>query len=437
MLNNNPKKVFFITSNSLRINDYLKYALQKGEGMTNLKAGKDGEFTTQIVHIGEKFVTTICSFEIIPSKLERDPERNLFKVTITLNDGKKLIFKGHIFFRKNDKNTFVYDFKFEGYKGLVRIYPPPRSINFTKCEQFKLYLNFLKEKEILISEDLGVDLIQDSQNFIFKENFSMDFFLEIFKACYSIKEVKLFVEGFKLEKSYIPVNFNYQNYMRLINLIYEYPQIITRHCNEKNNPSEYLVKLYSLIFYLRRKYAPKKAECMLLNKDLYKYFADFLPRYTALFHNLICPPALIDQMFKGKLSLNIIKGAFLYASGVEQILHFINKYIKEIKDCILNEKKVLVISEVGLAQENDNLDKIYDNIFKIIRYEKENKAFLISFDRAFWESYIILNNDLKNLEIINKAIKICSELENNLSSEKLGLIEKMHKTSINLIEKGE
>ena len=72
MLNNNPKKVFFITSNYLTKNDKLEYVLQKGEGMTNLKAGKEGEFTTQIVHFGEKFVTTICSFEIIPSKLERD-----------------------------------------------------------------------------------------------------------------------------------------------------------------------------------------------------------------------------------------------------------------------------------------------------------------------------------------------------------------------------
>ena len=56
MLDNNPKKVFFITSNYLSENDKLEYALQKGEGMTNLKAGKDGEFTTEIVHIGNKFV---------------------------------------------------------------------------------------------------------------------------------------------------------------------------------------------------------------------------------------------------------------------------------------------------------------------------------------------------------------------------------------------
>ena len=403
--------------------------------MTNFKV----EFTTQIDHDFNKFVTTICSFEIIPSKLKRtnrEPETKLFKVVIKVKDRKSKFFNGYIFFRKNDKNNFVYDFKFEDYQGLVKLYPPPTSINFSKYEQFKLYLNFLKEKEILISEDLGVDLIIDSQAFIFKEKFSMDFFLEIFKACYSIKEVKLFLKIFNIEKSSMPIDFNYQNYIHLIDLIDEYPKIITRHCTEKDDPSIYLVKLYTLIFYLRRKYDRTKADRMLLNKDLYKYFADFLPKYTTFFPTLICPEELINQMFKVKLTLNIIKGAFLYTSGVEQILHLINKFINEIKNCILNEKKILIMSTVGLAQENDNLDKVYENIFEIIKYEKESKTLLFSFNRTFWESYILLNNDLKNLQIINKSIKICSELEKDLSSEKFGLSEKIHNTGINLIEIG-
>ena len=169
MFNNNSKKVFFITSNYLSQNNDLEYILPETEGVTNFKVGKDGEFTTQIDHAFNKFVTTICSFEIIPSKLKRtnrDPKTKLFKVIIKVKDRKSNFFNGYIFFRKYDKNTFIYDFKFECYRGMIKDTPPPVSINFTKCEQFKLYLNFLKEKEILISEDLGVDLIQDSQNLL-------------------------------------------------------------------------------------------------------------------------------------------------------------------------------------------------------------------------------------------------------------------------------
>ena len=187
------------------------------------------------------------------------------------------------------------------------------------------------------------------------------------------------------------------------------PKIIVQYCGEKDDPLKYLVKLYTLIFYLRRKFEIESADKMLYNKDLYPYLAVFLPQYTTYFPNLICPEELIDQMFKVKLTLNIIKGTFLYTSGVEQILYFINKYINEIKICILNEKKILIMSTVGVAQESDNLEKIYEEISKIIKYEIENnKEILFSFDRTFWESYVLLNNDLKNLEIINKSIKLFS-----------------------------
>ena len=143
-------------------------------------------------------------------------------------------------------------------------------------------------------------------------------------------------------------------------------------------------------------------------------------------------------MFKVDLTLNIIKGALVYTSGVEQMLFFINKYINEIKNCVLKEKKILNISTVGIAQENDNLDKIYEYIFEIFKYEIKDKEFLfISFDKIFWESYILIFNDLKSLKIINKMIHICSLLEKNLSSDKLGLTEKIRKLKIELIKKGE
>ena len=143
-------------------------------------------------------------------------------------------------------------------------------------------------------------------------------------------------------------------------------------------------------------------------------------------------------MFKVDLTLNIIKGALVYTSGVEQMLFFINKYINEIKNCVLKEKKILNISTVGAAQENDNLDKIYEYIFEIIKYEIKDKEFLfISFDKIFWESYILIFNDLKSLKIINKMIQTCSLLEKNLSSDKLGLTEKIRKLKIELIKKGE
>ena len=429
------KKIFFITSNLLNQTEQLQYELQKCIGIQNLRAREKGEFIQEIKYLNNKYLTTLCSFEIIPSDLKK--ESKPYKATIILRDIKDCYFKGNIIFTNYNKNIFIYDFKFEDYKGMIKDTPPPTSIKFTKCEQFKFFFNYLKQNEILINEELGIDLIQDSLNYITNDNFALDFYMEIFKVCYLQKNIISFLNEFSLEKFYIPLNFNYQEYSSIINLIYQKPRIIMRHLNEKDEHNIYYIKLYTLIFYLRRKYDKENAEKMILNKDLYKYFADFLPKYPNYFANLICPEELIDQMFKLNLNLDIIKGAFIYASGVEQILYFIIKYIKEIKNCLLNEKNILIMSRIGIAQENDDLDKIFEYIFKIIKYENQNnKEILFSFDKTFWESYIILFNDIKKLEIIKRAIKKCSELEKDLSSENLGLNEKIHNVGIVSIEKG-
>ena len=439
------KKIFFITSNLLNQTEQLQYELQKCIGIQNLRAREKGEFIQEINYLNNKYLTTLCSFEIIPSDLKK--ESKPYKATIILRDIKNYYFKGNIIFTNYNKNIFIYDFKFEDHKGMIKDTPPPKSVKFTKCEQLKFFLNYLKQNKILINDELGIDLIQDSLNYITNDNFALDFYMEIFKACYSQKNIISFLNEFSLEKFYIPLNFNYQEYSSIINLIYQKPRIIMKHLNEKDEHNIYYIKLYTLIFYLRRKYDKENAEKMILNKDLYKYFANFLPKYPNYFANLICPEELIDQMFKLNLNLDIIKGAFIYASGVEQILYFIIKYINEIKNCIkyineiknciLNEKHILIMSRIGIAQENDDLDKIYEYIFKIIKYENQNnKEILFSFDKTFWESYIILFNDIKKLEIIKRAIKICSELEKDLSSENLGLNEKIHNLGIISIEKG-
>ena len=381
---------------------------------------------------------TLCSFEIIPSELNndsKDSSTKLYKVFISLKDDKNYTFKGYISFNKNN-NNFIYDFKFDDNIGFFIDTPPPISINFTGYEQFKLFLNYIKENEILINDELGLDLINDSYNHIFKANFAMDFFMEIFKACYSQKEIKLFLFGFKLENSYIPNDFNYQDYSKIIDLIDKNPKIIIRHFREKEDISKYLVKLYTIIFYLRRKYDKAKAEQMLFNKDLYQYFADFLPKYPTFFLNLKCPEELIEKMFKEKLTLDNIEGILSYLYGVEHILHYINKYINEYITSVFQGKNILIMSKFGIAQKNDNLDKIYEEISRILKYEMERKIRFISFDKPFWESYILLNEDLKNLELINKSIQLCLLLEKDLSLFIPILKEKIHKRGIYMIQKG-
>ena len=97
------KKVFFITSNYAYKNNEFEYTLSKSNGMKNLKAGKNAELSKDIAYVNNKYTVAICSFEIVPDDLKKEPkdaETNLYKAIITLKDGKSYFFKGNIFFRK-------------------------------------------------------------------------------------------------------------------------------------------------------------------------------------------------------------------------------------------------------------------------------------------------------------------------------------------------
>jgi hypothetical protein len=254
--------------------------------------------------------------------------------------------------------------------------------------------------------------------------------------------IKLIVAGFKLEKSSLPTNFNYKDYSTILGIIEKKPAYITKHIVKKDEKGikeesfKLMLSFYTLLFYLRFNYDKEKALSMLQNKDLLPYFVDFLPKYPGYFPNLICSDELIDKMFEGKLTLVQIKGIFSYVGNVEIILIFINKNKKMIKTSCLENKKAFIMSSLGHAAESDNIDNISEEIAKIIPYEIDEKVCFISFDIKFWESYIILNNDLKNLEIIKASIELCSKVEKSLSSDKLGLNQKYHNIGINLINNG-
>ena len=204
------------------------------------------------MHNNKKFTVTICSFEIDPFELKNEPKDKLthsYKVIINLKDGKNYNFKGNIFFG-SFSNHFIYDFKFNDYRGIVKDYSPPVSINFSKLDQLKFFMEYLKKNNIKARDDLYIDFIIDSQKKIFNESFALDFFMEIFKACYCLKEVKFLLCEFRLEKLYIPLNFNYNNYSAIINLIDKKPTIIEKYFIEENGSFNYYVKLYTIIFFL-------------------------------------------------------------------------------------------------------------------------------------------------------------------------------------------
>ena len=129
----------------------------------------------------------------------------------------------------------------------MRIYYPPPSKKFSKLEQLKFFLKFLKGTLKKKQKDkIYKDLISDSQLQFFGKRVHLDFYLEIFKNCYAEKEIKLYLNLFKLEQIVLTENFPYKNYCKILEIIEKQPQIIIQHCGPKDDKMKYYIKSINL-----------------------------------------------------------------------------------------------------------------------------------------------------------------------------------------------
>ena len=142
-----PKKVFFITSNQSKLDKYITYETPRNKGLINLKAGdSDAVFRDQRNHKREIFSLYINSIEISPKDLKKedqDPKSRIFTGLVNLKYNKNT-FPGKFKFR-HSKNNFIYDFEFKEYYGWGKTYYPPPSIMISKLDQLKFYTRYMKE----------------------------------------------------------------------------------------------------------------------------------------------------------------------------------------------------------------------------------------------------------------------------------------------------
>ena len=171
-------RVFFIISNQSRLDNLVNYSLLKTDGMKNLNLimKKTDKFE------GEEFTTYVFYFNIFPEDLkdtDKDIKTKRYKAKIIL-ENEEMNFEGFILFKEN-KNNFVYDFRFGNYKGWIGVYSPPSSINYSKAEQIKIFNEVLKILKAKQEDKLYKNLITDSQCYITGRKYYLDFYLEILK----------------------------------------------------------------------------------------------------------------------------------------------------------------------------------------------------------------------------------------------------------------
>ena len=433
-----PKKVFFITSNQSKLDKLINYDTPKNKGLINLRAGdKNSVYRDQRNFKREQFSVFINCMDISPKDLDekdKDPKNFKYKGQVTLKFN-STNFPGPISFIKS-KNNFIYDFEFKEYKGWGRIYDPPPRINLSKLDQLKLYIKYMKVLQKHQDDQIYKELIADSQKASSGKKIKLDFYLEIFKNCYTQKEVKIFLKKFELENILLPENFAYKEYVQMLKIIERSPKIIIKHCRENEDTSPYYINFYTLLLYTRFNYERENALQMLEKKDLWEYLIKILPDKANFFPKLPVSYELINKMFEQKLTVKIITGILSFCGSVEKILALINEKIKLISNCCIEEKKEIIMSTLENPQKTDNIEMIIEEINKIITYEMEYGKRFISFDEDFWKNYIQFNDEVKKLFMINKAIILCTNIDKKLKIKNMNLEEKIHKNGLDSIKKG-
>ena len=434
-------KIYFITSNQTKLNKYITYSLSKNKAYTNLVS----LLQKQEKYKREDFMIHAYSFEIVSKELkdkDKDPKTKEYKANITLKYNKNS-FEATITFKERKKsfNTFFYDLQFKESGGwLGTVFPPP-SIKFAKIEQLKIFNEVLRLLKVKQGEPLSINLITDSLTYLRGQKYRLDYYLEIFRSCFSKKEVMMTLMMFNLEKVLLPEKLEKKDYLKILEMIEKNPNIIIKHCSEKDDKNKYYRYFYSLLLFFRLNYEKEKVQALIDNKDLWKHFVVILPKNYKYLSNLNISDDLIDEMLKQKeVSFEIIKGTLMYGGTIERILSIINNNCDLISKCCLNEKQKINMSEIANPKQTDDLNKIINEIEKILNYQLKTKKIFILFEEAFWHNYIHYNdnNNLKNLVLIKKAILLCKKVdtEKKLNLEKLKLNSIIHNTGLKAIEEG-
>ena len=357
-INSGLKKVFFITSNKCILDQDITYEIPQNKGLTNLRAGaSNAEFHETIKFKNDSFSIYVNSIGINTKDLipeEQDPKTQKYNINISIKYNQNI--SSSIISFIPDKDNFLYNFSYEDNYQIIK---------FTHLEQLKIYIKYMKTIKLRQTDQLFKELINDSQNLLLDKKINLDFYLEIFKNCYSEKQFQ-FLSLFKLKNILLTPDFDYKEYSPFLNIIEQKPEIQLRYCTNEEDKNKYSIILYTLIFFVKYNYDKEKSMEMLQNENLWQYLIKILPVNANFFPNLKIPDNLIRKMFEQNLNIEIIKGIFILCGNTEKILDLINNKIEVIANCYSNEHKLILMSSLNSAQKKDNLENIIEKMENII-----------------------------------------------------------------------
>ena len=421
-------KLFFITTNLVFEDNKIKIS-SNTRGLENLTKITQEKYD-DLKYKDEDFYKKIYCLDIIPGNL-RSKENGVNKGEIVLTNenksGKLNKFNFTFFFNGHDYN-FLYNLNFKEYKSFGKNYIPPRSAVLSYLTQLLDYKAIITKTYKSSKESLLKALFNDSFSIIEKKTekeYDFDFYLELFKLRYNNGEILKLIDAFNLKKIKLSSDKQaikkYSKSLKMIEGRIEKEEIF-KNIDEENK-NRYKINFYTLLLYFHSNYDTENLENFLLKKNIWKILINILQENTIFFYNINIPKDLIDEMFnQTQFHFQKLEYIFNYINSLETALMYINANIDKIYNCCLDKNRDKIKNKFDLSKFNivpkdtDNYSKIYVELSNLIKYEKSHKHFII-ISEALWDLFIHKNylRNLNNLEIIDKSLSICKEVDKSLT----------------------
>ena len=148
------------------------------------------------------------------------------------------------------------------------------------------------------------------------------------------------------------------------------------------------------------------------------------------------PIGLIKRMLEQKnMTLDNILKLLSFGNSISEILKMIIDNFKTLYNTCKQNNYIIIMNDFKNKEYLDNIEELINNIIELIKKEKENNYFFVSFDEEFWLYYInYYMKDFKKLKIIESVIlSNCKMFCSNLDIKKLSVT--IHENEIKLIKK--
>ena len=309
------------------------------------------------LEVDNRFKFSVYRFTVHPSKIiDKQKKKPEYTIKLENSDGKK--FEGKLLVTDLNKDTFVYDFKFEKASSWGKQIDPPKSYKFNHMEQFLIYTDYLNSENIKLQklpERIGLSF--STQNlFIGKgKQFTFTLYMLVFLECFQTELVRRLLGAFKLDKikdlGKIPKNKEAPSF-NILKSFEKKPGKVLDNFKEQKDKDDYGMKLFSFILYYTIHFKRERMNELINNKN-------------EIVKNYVCKALIANcHFFKAlKLTKDDISIILNYITKFEELIKVLkyNNNLYDLLQIVLeNENKIYEILEKENNNNNINVEEIVE-----------------------------------------------------------------------------